>query len=130
LLSACIAIGVFSLATIAGQAPVDAGRKVFSERCALCHGADGTGGTFATTTVPRLAALDETALESTIRNGVPARGMPAFALPPPEMTAVIAYLRTLRPATRGRRDRLEPLHAQTTGGDALARKVLTPRLGD
>ena len=130
LLSACIAIGVFSLATIAGQAPVDAGRKVFTERCALCHGADGTGGTFATSIVPRLAALDETALESTIRNGVPARGMPAFALPPPEMTAVIAYLRTLRPATRGRRDRLEPLHAQTTGGDAIDGLVLRQSFDD
>ena len=130
LLSACIAIGVFSLATIAGQAPVDAGRKVFSERCALCHGADGTGGTFATSIVPRLAALDEAALESTIRNGVPARGMPAFALPPPEMTAVIAYLRTLRPATRGRRDRLEPLHAQTTGGDAIDGLVLRQSFDD
>jgi cytochrome c553 len=130
LLSTCIAIAVFSLVTIAGQPPVDAGRQAFTERCALCHGADGTGGTFATSIVPRLAALDETALECTIRNGVPARGMPAFALPAPEMTAVIAYLRTLRPATRGRRDRLEPLHAQTAAGDAIDGLVLRQSFDD
>jgi hypothetical protein len=81
---------------------------------------DATGGTFGTSILPRIAALDAAMLEATIRSGVPARGMPAFSLEPREMTALVAYLRTRRaPATGGRRDRLEPVHLQTTTGETI-----------
>src|SRR5262245_64572756 len=110
-----IVLTAFWLTTFsAGQAPAEAGRQLFTERCAVCHGANATGGTFATSILPRIAALDDASLESAIRSGVPARGMPAFALGQTEMTAVVTYLRTLRASTpRGRRERLEPLHVQT-----------------
>src|SRR5262245_10801786 len=98
----------------AGQAPAEAGRQLFTERCAVCHGANAAGGTFATSILPRIAALDDASLEDAIRNGVPARGMPAFALQRTEMAALVAYLRTLRAsAARGRRERPEPIHVQT-----------------
>src|ERR1051326_2350900 len=91
------------------QTPVEAGKSLFTERCAVCHGVNGTGGTLAQSILPRLAALDDTALATAIRDGVPTKGMPAFALPQSEMTAVVAYLRTLRPpaAGRGRAERSE-----------------------
>jgi alcohol dehydrogenase (cytochrome c) len=126
-----IALIAFWLTPIApDQAPADAGRRLFTERCAVCHGENATGGTFATSILPRLGALDDAALESAIRNGVPARGMPAFALPRPEMTALVAYLRTLRATPRGRRERLEPLHLQTTTGEALDGVVIRQSFED
>jgi len=76
--------------------PVATGKALFAERCSLCHGVDGTGGTLAASILPRIAALDEAGLRNAIANGVPARGMPPCALPPQEMTAVVAYLRGLR----------------------------------
>jgi len=114
-----------------GQAPADVGKKFFTERCAICHGANATGGTFATSILPRIAALDDASLEEAIRNGVPARGMPAFALQQSEMTAIVAYLRTLRASTpRNRRERLEPLHVQTTTGEALDGLVIRQSFED
>ncbi|HTM23557.1 MAG TPA: PQQ-binding-like beta-propeller repeat protein [Vicinamibacterales bacterium] len=119
------------LQALAGQAPAESGRKIFTEQCALCHGVDAAGGTVAATILPRIAALDDAALESAIRNGVPARGMPAFALKPSELTAVVAYLRALRiPASRGRRDRLELLHAETTTGEAIDGLVIRQSFED
>ena len=70
----------------------------------MCHGANATGGTFATSILPRIAALDEAALADAIRNGVPARGMPAFALQKSEVTALVAYLRSLGAAAPPRAD--------------------------
>jgi len=98
----------------------DTGRNLFGERCAVCHGMNASGGTFATSILPRIAALDDASLESAIRSGAPERGMPAFAIERGEMTALVAYLRTLRAsAPAGGRGRLEPVHLQTTTGEAI-----------
>jgi mono/diheme cytochrome c family protein len=130
LLSPLVVLSLLWLAILAGQAPADAGRKIFTEQCAPCHGVDAAGGTFATSILPRIATLDDAALEAAIRSGVPARGMPGFALKPSEMTAVVAYLRTLRaPTARGRRDRLEPLHAETTTGEVIDGLVIRQSFG-
>jgi len=119
-LSFIVVLALRLTAVEADQAPADLGRTLFTERCAPCHGANATGGTFATSILPRIAALDNAALEEAILNGVPARGMPAFPLSKPEMTAVVAYLRTLpTPGPRGRRERLEPIHVQTTTGESI-----------
>ena len=53
----------------------DAGKTLFTDRCAVCHGLNAAGGTFATSILPRIAALDDATLTATIRNGVPASGM-------------------------------------------------------
>src|SRR5262245_3288199 len=115
----------------ARQTPANAGRTLFVERCGLCHGADATGGTFATSILPRIAALDAASLEEAIRNGVPARGMPAFALSKPEMTAIVGYLRTLAaPAPRSRRERSDPIHVPTTTGEELDGVVIRQSFED
>src|SRR5262249_38111539 len=65
-------------------AQADAGKTLFTERCAVCHGVNATGGTLATSILPRIAALDDAGLENAITNGLPARGMPPMAMPKTE----------------------------------------------
>jgi cytochrome c553 len=126
-----IVLMALSLATIAsGQATANSGKSLFTERCEACHGVNAAGGTYATSILPRIAVLDDASLEGAIRNGVPARGMPAFTLQREEITALMAYLRTLRASTpRGRRE-LEPLHVQTTTGEALDGLVIRQSFED
>ena len=79
------------------QADIEAGARVYSATCAGCHGLNGDGvgtvnlksGQFRrASTDPELAAL--------ISNGIPGTGMPAQKLAPPEMSAVVTYLRNMR----------------------------------
>ena len=61
--SVLVFLGSSLTAVPGGQAPADAGKTIFTERCAVCHGAIATGGTFTTSILPRIAALDAAALE-------------------------------------------------------------------
>ena len=76
----------------------DPGRTAFEVRCASCHGSDGAGGSRGPAIVdlrqPR--ASTPAALRDLIRNGVPASGMPALALPDAELTAIVSFVETLR----------------------------------
>lgn len=113
------------------QTPADAGKMLFAERCAACHGVDATGGNAAPNIVARIAALDDQALRAVMTNGVPAKGMPAFPLQPSETSAVIAYLRALGAATsRGRGARPEPAHVQTTTGQTIDGTVIRQSFED
>jgi alcohol dehydrogenase (cytochrome c) len=130
LLSLIVPISLW-FTSASGQRPAEVGQTIFVERCAVCHGANATGGTASASILPRIAALDDPSLERAIREGVPTRGMPAFALQRTEMIALIAYLRTLgAPAPRGRRERLEPLHVQTTTGESLDGLVIRQSFED
>jgi PQQ-dependent dehydrogenase (methanol/ethanol family) len=70
-------------------------RPLFEKHCAVCHG-DGSG----TERGPNLAnhrrvrpqSIDE--LRAVIRDGVPARGMPAFPLPAAELEALTRLVRS------------------------------------
>jgi len=113
------------------QTPAEIGKALFAERCAVCHGVDGTGGMAAPNILSRVAALDDTALQNVIRSGVPTRGMPAFALEPAELTAIVSYLRTLRAsATRGRGERLEPTRVRATTGETIEGVVIRQSFED
>ncbi len=76
----------------------DPGRAAFEARCAGCHGSDGAGGAHGPAIVdlrqPR--ATTPAALRDVIRNGLFASGMPAFALPDAELTALVSFVETLR----------------------------------
>jgi len=76
------------------QADIDAGARVYNGQCAQCHGANGdqVSGIDLRRGQFRRAASDED-LARTITNGVPGTGMPPFALQPPELTGVIAFIR-------------------------------------
>ncbi len=74
---------------------LEAGRKLFEQRCARCHGGSGEGGEMGPSISLRLPALDDSALKALVRDGRPQKGMPGSGLEPPEMAGLLKYLRTL-----------------------------------
>jgi alcohol dehydrogenase (cytochrome c) len=74
-----------------------AGREVFEQRCSICHGADGNGGALGPGIVERISRFTDQKIQNTVNGGLPARGMPAVAVSAPEMSQLIAYLRSLHP---------------------------------
>jgi PQQ-dependent dehydrogenase (methanol/ethanol family) len=76
--------------------PEDAAARVFADRCAACHGNDATGTDRgpSLSASRRLRALSEQELHDIIRNGTPA-GMPAFALPESELSALARFVRSM-----------------------------------
>lgn len=80
-----------------GLLPVTAqdARQLFEKQCSVCHGdGHGTerGPNLADNRRVRSATVDE--LRGVIRDGVPSRGMPAFKLPPAELEALTALVRS------------------------------------
>jgi mono/diheme cytochrome c family protein len=78
-----------------------AGRKLFEQHCAECHGASGEGGKKA----PSLRSQEvQEATQGTLfwvlTNGVVRRGMPVWSkLPEAQRWQLVMYLRTLRMET-------------------------------
>lgn len=77
--------------------PLARGRILFDAQCARCHGIEGTGGVGPSLQRPVLArAPNDTVFAALIGGGIPERGMPgAWQLSPNEVSAVIAYVRSL-----------------------------------
>jgi alcohol dehydrogenase (cytochrome c) len=87
-------------AAVALAQPSDSGLQVFVSRCAGCHGSDGNGGELGPAIAARVPSRTDEDLTSLFRQGLPAAGMPAFpGLSGTETSALIRYLRTLRPRT-------------------------------
>lgn len=96
-----ILCGTVLLAAVAlGQDNPRLGESLFTSSCAGCHGLDGRGGEHAPdiATNPRVQQLSDDALLRTIRDGIPAAGMPAFrsTFTEQQLTAVFTYLRSLQ----------------------------------
>jgi cytochrome c peroxidase len=86
------------------QADLDAGREVFTARCARCHGEKGTGGPAPAPDRPAPSDLTRADLRThadgelywVIANGIAASGMPAFAsLSEIQRWQTVAYVRSL-----------------------------------
>jgi PQQ-dependent dehydrogenase (methanol/ethanol family) len=81
-----------------GEQSADAGRTAFEARCANCHGSDGAGSGQGPSIVdlrqPRAGTT--AAIRDLIRTGLPASGMPAFALPDAEVDLIASFVDTLR----------------------------------
>lgn len=71
------------------------GEKIFTARCSGCH---NTGQAPVLRGNRRVRARSIEQLRDTIEHGIPASGMPAFALPPEQLEAVTAYVRSLNSA--------------------------------
>ena len=98
----------------------DSGRKVFETRCAACHGADGNGGEMGPPIVLRLMPLDDRQLTKTIREGIPAKGMPPQDPGDTEMGALVKFLRGIqRQAPPIVRVALQTTDGQTLDGQLL-----------
>jgi len=84
------------------QADIDIGARLYNAQCAQCHGPNGdqVSGVDLRRGQFRRASSDED-LARIIASGIPGTGMPPFALQPPEMTGVIAFIRAgFDPAAR------------------------------
>lgn len=83
---------------------VAAGRNLFADHCAKCHGAMAEGkGSRPSLRSERLRAASDGDLAWLLKNGDVYKGMPRWAaLPEPERWQIIAYLRSLnRPTKEG-----------------------------
>jgi mono/diheme cytochrome c family protein len=110
---AALALGVLAWAGVvtppatAAEGPVDRGRTIAKARCASCH-AIGPRGKSPMAEAPPFRELPKRypvehlaeALAEGIVVGHPA--MPQFAFDPPEIDALLSYLRSLGPRNRPR----------------------------
>jgi mono/diheme cytochrome c family protein len=76
-----------------------AGKQIFEENCAKCHGADGGGlRNRPSLRSERIRHATDGDLAWMLKNGNPYKGMPPWSsLPEQQRWQVIAYLRTLPP---------------------------------
>jgi alcohol dehydrogenase (cytochrome c) len=118
---AAAALGLLLAACAALAQSPDAGRRQYELACSRCHGGDGNGGELGPEVVTRLFARDDDALAALVRAGLPAAGMPGFAIPDEEMRELVRFLRSLRP----RRGSVPaPATIETTDGRSLHGLVL------
>ena len=109
------AIALVTVIAVPLAQPADPGRGSFERLCARCHGADGQGGEMGPGIVARLALRTDEELSVLVRDGLPAKGMPGHPIPDPDLRALVAFARTLRP---GRAD--APVRIRTTLADGRA----------
>jgi putative heme-binding domain-containing protein len=75
---------------------IEAGRTLFANGCAACHGGEGQGGRG-----PNLREkvywhpTDDETIYKTVEKGIPAGGMPAANLPEDQIWQVVAFVRSL-----------------------------------
>lgn len=90
LLVLCVAGGCI------GQPPPDstAGRKVFGQYCAFCHGSDATGAEGPNLILSGIVRHDKGGdlIGSVVHNGRPDKGMPPIPLSPEQTAQVVAFL--------------------------------------
>src|SRR5438046_2028055 len=97
------------------------GGQIFRSNCSFCHGSDARGGE----TGPNLVR-DEVVLRDQqgelitpiVQNGIPAQGMPKFALSAPDIEAIAAWLHTQPLSDRGAPSALDILVGNASQGAA------------
>lgn len=77
------------------RAAIRAGRALFENRCAECHGADAKGMNGPDLTVLWARGVRDERVFRTVRNGVEGSVMPSSSAPDAELWAVVAYLKSL-----------------------------------
>jgi len=89
---------------------VEAGRTRFGAQCGFCHGRDAAGGEGGTDLTRSPLVADDVRgnrIGPLVRTGRTDKGMPAFALPEADLTAIVAYIHDQKAqadsATGGRR---------------------------
>jgi putative heme-binding domain-containing protein len=100
-----------------GSALVAEASKTFAATCAGCHGLDGRGGERGPNIATRQEVLrrSDAELLQTLRNGMPASGMPSFAgMGDAKLGAMVSYLRTLQ-----RKNAAAPISGDVQHGESL-----------
>lgn len=101
----------------AGRADLAAGKKLFENQCAICHGQTGEGGRGPVLARPRLSrAPDDASLAKVIEEGIRGTEMPSGdSMSEKEIRQVAAYVRTLGKIPS------KPVPGDATRGAALYR---------
>src|SRR5256714_13126474 len=97
------------------------GEQIFRSNCSFCHGSDARGGE----TGPNLVR-DEVVLRDQrgelmtpiVQNGIPAQGMPKFALSAADITDIAAWLHSQPLSDRGAPSTLDILVGNAKAGEA------------
>jgi alcohol dehydrogenase (cytochrome c) len=92
--------------TVASEEDRKAGESIFRERCSVCHGGDGSGGTFAPalTRSQYIHGDSDLAIYKVLRDGIPGTAMQSLGLTLLERLQVISQLRSLQSQTSEKRD--------------------------
>jgi len=95
-------------------AAIRAGRALFGNRCAECHGADAKGMNGPDLTVLWAREIRDERVFQTIRSGVSGSVMPASSAPDQEVWALVAYLKSV-----GTVSPFESATGSATGGEEV-----------
>lgn len=115
---------VFAADTDNNKATIEAGHKLFLQKCAFCHGRDARGGeTGPDLTASTLVKSDENGnkIGFVIRNGRPEKGMPKFALPDDDIASLVAFVHKqvdVAAKSAGQRKGVSPSDLQSGNAEA------------
>jgi putative heme-binding domain-containing protein len=97
LFAGCLAASAPVAAQSYAPADIQYGARLFGQQCTVCHGSTGDFVAGVDLRANRFKrASSDIDLRNVISNGVQGTGMPPFKFDPPELTALIAYLRNMR----------------------------------
>src|SRR5213080_36461 len=97
------------------------GQQVFRSNCGFCHGSDARGGETGPNLVRDQVVLADQRGElitPVVQNGIPARGMPKFALSVADIAAIAAWLHSQPLSDRGAPSNLDILVGNAKQGEA------------
>jgi alcohol dehydrogenase (cytochrome c) len=121
-LPVCLAFVVPAL-----KADVNAGHREFDNNCSVCHGGDLLGGELGPPIAFRLFRLSDEQIATTVNQGLPNRGMPAFpGIQGKQLTDLVQFLRSVpRPSRFGPaiRKKIETTDGQTLEGEVLSQSL-------
>lgn len=76
-------------------ANIQAGYRLYSSQCAVCHGANGDGVVGINLARQQFRRVSSDAdIRRTVTSGIAAAGMPPFQFQPAELDAIVAYIRS------------------------------------
>ena len=97
------------------------GQQIFRSNCSFCHGSDARGGESGPNLVRDQVVLrDQTGelITPIVQNGIPAQGMPKFALSAADITDIAAWLHSQPLSDRGAPSTLDILIGNAREGEA------------
>ncbi len=104
-------------------AVLSAGKALFLEKCAFCHGPDTAGGESGPDLTRSTVVAGDTAgnrIGPVVRDGRPQAGMPSFVVSEQEMTALVAFIHNQKTIMEknGQRRGVDEADLQTGNADA------------
>lgn len=97
------------------------GQQLFGGNCSFCHGSDARGGEKGPNLVLAKPVLDDQhgeLITPIVQNGIPAQGMPKFALSAADIADIAAWLHTQPLSDRGAPSTLDILVGNAKAGEA------------